>query len=547
MRKALLIFAAMLLCISALMAQHVGIEKSEEFDEPKAGWNRLMQLKNGNTLFFHSTRKDGIEVTVYNKQRKLIATTSLDSKLWDIDKLKKTKIEALYEINGEPVLFVIQADDKVPTLYRMCLNPNTGAVTKEDELGHLGKTSIWAGYAMAFGGVDASDMIVEKDPNSDCYAVIYFNGFAHNSSERIKVVHYDGTHKVLNTAYYESPGHKFKYLRFIGCVVDGSKRVFVTTYGHNGNTSDVAARIIVSKLNLGDSNFVHNQLNFSEDFDNTQSVMLYNHNNNTIQLLTLTLANSKHKFMSSKTTKSYLTLLSYLDPETLELKGVKPLQGQKVVAYGRKKIDKEYEFKGLPTQMIINSDNTTTVLSEEMEIVIVRSQHTTRTNTILRDIAVSELSDTGAEVRGYAITKYHYADGAFSNLYMAKRGKGTFTYPSKSKKPSSNDFFSFDYISAPKGHYVIFNDLPRNAEKEESDDSRKKVAAASPTNTMCYRMDGDKIEKSYLFGEPEGKKESTFCNIRSSCYSNEFNTYATIIVEREGRRKSSKIAWVTFD
>jgi hypothetical protein len=240
MKKPLLILTAILLCITSLFAQQTAIEKSEEFDEPAYGWNKLLQMKNGNTMFFHGTRKNGVEVTVYDSKRKQIASKEMETKLCDLDNMKKAKIIGLYEIAGEAVIFIVQADDRVPTLYRIRVNASTGDIIKEDELGQLPKTSMWQGYAMVFGGVDASDMIVEKDPNSDCYAVIIFNGFAHNRSERIRVLHYDGSHKIINHAFYESPGGKFKYLRFIGAAVDGNKRVFVTTYGHNGNTSDIA-------------------------------------------------------------------------------------------------------------------------------------------------------------------------------------------------------------------------------------------------------------------------------------------------------------------
>src|ERR1035437_532959 len=114
--KKIAILVAMLLQICTLSAQQFHIEKSEGFEEPEFGWNKLLQLKNGNTFYFHSTRKDGIEVTVYNKQRKQIASRTLESNLWDAGKMKQAKILGLHEINGQPVLFVMQGDDRQPTL-----------------------------------------------------------------------------------------------------------------------------------------------------------------------------------------------------------------------------------------------------------------------------------------------------------------------------------------------------------------------------------------------------------------------------------------------
>jgi hypothetical protein len=215
MRKIAFLFLAFIAGYGSLTAQQFHIEKSVEFDEPEYGWNKLLQLKNGNTFFFHSTKKEGIEVAVYNKARKLVSTKTLESNLWEVRKMKSSKIVGLYEINGEPVIFVVQAEDGMPTLFRMRINGNTGAIVNEAKLGHLPKVSIGMAYAMAFGHLDASDIIVEKDPYTDCYATIFFNTQARDRSERIKVVHYDGTHKIIGQSFYESPNHAFKYLRYM--------------------------------------------------------------------------------------------------------------------------------------------------------------------------------------------------------------------------------------------------------------------------------------------------------------------------------------------
>jgi hypothetical protein len=546
MKKPIFVLFTFLFYAVALTAQQFHIEKSAEFDEPDYGWNKLLQLKNGNTFFFHSTKKEGIELVVYGKNRKIIGKRTLISKLWDVGKMKKSLIRGLYEINGEPVLFVAQADGLEPTLYRMRLNPNTGFISKEDELGSLPKVSPFAGYAVTFGGVDVSDIVIEKDPKSDCYAVIFFNGFAHDKDERIRVLHFDSTHKKINEAYYESPNGMFKYLRYIGAVVDGSKRVYLTTYGYNAaRGGDELSRIIVSRLNAGEKEFKHNVLDFSEDFDETQSIMLYNHSNNKIQLLTLSLTKKKRNFLTQTTTSYYLVLLSYLDPETLSLLGVKPLVGEKVNAYGVSNIDKDYEFSGLPQQMLINGDNTTTILSETVNI----EAHGNSTKTILGPIGISELSDTGAELKGYAINKRQQPEGTFPKLYISSRSKGIFSYPQKIGFSSGNvnQYLSYDYVNTEKGRYVVFNDLPVNAEKDENEEKRKTVTYVSGTNAMCYKLDEGKMEKFYLFGDPSDKNNSVFCNIEASDFNRSINTYATIIIQRDGRDKQARVAWVTFE
>jgi len=571
MKKRFLCLLAATLTIGHVFAQQstqFKIEKSEEFDEPDYGWNKIMQLKNGNTLFFHSTKKDGIDIVVYNSQRKQIATETLESNRWDVRKMRQSKVVGLYEINNEPVLFLVQADEHKPTLYRMRLNANTGKVIKEDVLGALPKQGLKEGYAMAFGNVDMPDIIVEKDPYSDCYAVVFFDGMSPNRNTRIKMTHYDGTHKVLNTAYYDSPDGKYKYLRYIGAAVDGSKRAFVAAYGYNGKADeDTNPTVIVSRINAGEAKFSHSLIKVSNDFNDTKSVMLFNKNTNKIQLMTLTYAKGRSDVANDvyfgsispnyvyKKQLSCISLLNYIDPESLNVVSVKPLMCTRVESYGQQNIDKEYEFDGVPQNMILNKDNTTTILMEELASVkkhhagrSMMSMGTTTYTTQLGPIGISELSDTGAEMNGYAISKLQQAQGKLPILYMSGRAKGIFAYPMNNvaQKSDQNQFLSYDYINTDKGHYVIFNELPGNAERGEEDEKRKMVKSVSTTNTICYKLTDPKMEKTFLFGEPDGKKESTFCYIESSDYNKEIGTYATMIVERDGRSKQARIAWITF-
>jgi hypothetical protein len=60
-------------------------------------------------------------------------------------------------------------------------------------------------------------------------------------------------------------------------------------------------------------------------------------------------------------------------------------------------------------------------------------------------------------------------------------------------------------------------------------------------------LNDPKMDKFFLFGQPDDKHSSTFCYIESSHYNKETKTYATMIVERDGRDKQARIAWVTFE
>jgi len=546
MKNTLLIVFALLFGITTVKAQPK-IETSTSFDEPEDGWNKLIQMKNGNTLFFHFTKKEGIDVTVYDKSRNQIATKEITSELWEPKKMKTSVVEGLYEINGQAVIFLQQTLDRTPTLFRLIFDANTGELLKEKKLGTIPKYGAFAGYAMVFGGVDASDFYVEKDPNSDCYAVVLFNGFAHESGERIKVVHYNGMHKKISSAYYDSPEGQFKYLRYIGMTVDGEKSVHICAYGFNSKTdeSGADARVIVSKLNGGDSTFTHKLLDFTDDFRDTKAVMKYNKGTGMIELMTLTFLKSKHK------TNYYLPLISYIDPETLFITSSQVLTTKKASDYMQAHLDNTDGYNGLPQDMIINNDNSTTILYEEQsqQVIYNHTGGVSSTSTTLGNIGIAELDNKGTEKQGYAILKKQHATGLFDPLYLSHKGKGIWSYRGGGgfMKLNNNAFLSFDYVNTDKNRYIIFNDYPSNFERGEDVKKRKEVTTISGANTIYYRLHNGEFDKDYLFGTPSSDDQSNFCYVESSDFNKETNTYATLLMSRDGRKKEAKIAWVTFN
>ena len=191
--------------------------------------------------------------------------------------------------------------------------------------------------------------------------------------------------------------------------------------------------------------------------------------------------------------------------------------------------------------MIINSDRSTTLLMEEKKII--ETGHISFNQ--LGAAGIDEISENGDEIRGYAIDKKQRASEGFPIFHMAERNNGAFMY-NTGGSIKNDEFLSYFYIESPSGRYVLFNDIPDNVNKDEDETKRKQVFGVSATNTICFKLNGDKIDKSYLFGEPDDKHSATFSYIQSSDYNKETSTYATLIVEKDGRDKSARVAWVKF-
>lgn len=557
MKKVLFVLIAALAIASSVLAQQYKIEKSAGFEEPESGWSKVQQLKNGNTIFLHIENKEGMLIVVYDASRKEISRKSIKSNLWDADRFNDAAIAGIYEINGDAVLFLVQVDKELKlSIYRIQISAATGDIIKEDVAGCFPPEK---SYKRSNVANIYSQIMVEKDPASDCYAII-LKKLPANTTEYLRVLHYSGSHELLNDTYYAPEKGDFSSLYYIGCAVDGDKRVIIVTSAETTTLTDTTKGLLISCLKRGEKKFQHKLTEFPQDLDGSDAVMRYNPSANIVQLITYTFLKSKRKFNilldKTTTTTTYLTLMFYLDPEALAITKVKALNGEKINEYAHKKIDPEYSFGGAPQQLIINEDNSATVIFEEVQTqTITRSNNygsssVVREDTYIGAFGISELSDTGSELRGYAINKKQMTQGILPKFYIAQRSKGVYMPPPRyygfHNTFHFSQFTSTDYIITQGGRYAIFNDLPVNFEKSENEKKRKLMNSVSESNTICCKLGDGNIDKFYLFGEPKGY-ETIYCYITSSDYNHLKKSYATLLVEHIGRKKEAKIAWVTFE
>lgn len=548
MRKALLLICLLAVSAVTVYAQSPKIEISAPFDEPDDGWNKLLQVKNGNTLFFHFSKK-GIAVVVYDKSRKIASEQTITSELWEARKLRGSTINGLYEINGEAVLFLTQIVDRSVTLYRLRINTSTGTLIEEKVISSIEQYKAGARWAMIYGGVDPNGFYVEKDPLSDAYAVVSVNSFAHESGERIKLSLYNGTHQELSKLFYGAPG-SFKYIKFISMAVN-DKEAILCAYGFNTEASGGKdSKIILSRVKNRESAFEHQLLDFTDDFRATTGIMQYNPGSHMVQLLTLTLTSSKSQFFTGKTTSYYLPLLSYIDPETLSIAFTKPVLCEKAGEYIATHFNNKEAYSGVPQNMVINKDYSTTIITEELTQKTLTDSRTGAVmsqQTALGNIGISEMDNAGVEKEGYGITKSQLSNGLIASFNQAEKTKGIWTYQQVAMMQAKNNhFLSFDYVSTEKNKYILFNDVTENFEKSDKE-KKKTIIGISDCNTLCYKLGDNKVEKAYLFGKPKDDDHNMFCYIQSSNYMKETNTYATLTVERNRRDKQSRIIWATFE
>jgi hypothetical protein len=544
MKKVLYIALSLLTLGADLVAQPV-VDKSEVFSEPLSeGYTKILMLKNGNTFYLHYGGKKGIEVMVWDKNKQKVASTKIEGENWEPSHIRSVRVCGTYEINGEPVMFLAYRDASLdpPMLIRVRIHPETGELIKEDVVGKLPKIKFMdALFSSEYELMQ--EIYVEKDPESDYYAVIFFNRYGKKPSDRIKVQHFDGDHKLLNFGYYSVPNPNFKKLTYIGGLVDGDKRVFISTYGAE-TSKGKNANVFIGCLRKDDSAIVNKPLQFTEDFANTHSDMAYDRTNNTIILLTNTFAKSR----ASK--NAMVSFLSYINADDLTLKGVNNVGNQKTNEYAHNTLGIDMDYSGLPQKLVLNNDNTVTVLQEEMTYATIkrRSGATMAEYTYLGNIGITEIGSDGKEKSGFTMMKSQLYVGHTDAMYMADIRKGLWTnHYFARKNVNDNQFMSYEYIHTPKCNYVLFCDNPKNDKKKETQKKRKLAAEVDHVNTICYTLKDGVATRSYLFGEPAGKNKTVACYIGASHYNQRNSTYTTVVSEQRGRKYDSRIAWIHFD
>lgn len=541
-------------CLQFSFAQVKKVEYSTPFEEPVKGSYKVLQLTNGSTFFFTFNNEDGIAVTVYKPDRKLASRKVLSTTKWEPKQMKNATMEGIYEIGGQPVLFLQFLIDREPILYRIQLHPENGSIAKLDEIGRLPKYSLISGYAMAFGEVDPEDFIVEKDPYSDAYAVVHYNSFSKESDKRIELVHYaveNGEHVEINRSYYDA--QNFKYTNYIGMTVNGDKAVHLAAYGYNTESNGGKdSRVIISRIRRGERAFTNVNLEFTDDFKKTEGLMNYNPETGMIQLMTLTLIEGKRENFT-------MVLINYIDPESLQIVKKIPLPMSELNAYTKTKQIGDYwddvEFKHIPVNMILNNDNTTTILLEEKDESYINSSST---KVEFGRIGVITLDNAGKATDAYALKKFQIATGHNTGrLYHAKRGKGLWSYTTHRGMtmytPDDNrSYYSFGYINTTANNtYIIYNDNPDNYLNGVvlTDNKKIKPIKAVSESVATYRkvINNMKIESALLYGRNSSDDQTAFCNVESAHFRKETGVYASLMVKRNKKEKKAYIAWVTFE
>ncbi|MRG46974.1 hypothetical protein GFS24_17765 [Chitinophaga sp. SYP-B3965] len=209
-------------------AQFVSIADGPEFNEPEKGAAKIIQLKNGNTVYLHF--REGINLQLYNAAHQRIQDKNIPT-------AHTENINAVFETQGDVVVFASERENKHPVLYRLILDGKDGTLKKEEVVLRLDQLILTN---------PARDFNIEKDPYSEYYAIRTWL----NEELGSEIIHYGPDHAVLSRGVFDKETVGVFYHGFTDMVVLGDKAVCILASNFN-----VENRVELLTLEKGSSAF----------------------------------------------------------------------------------------------------------------------------------------------------------------------------------------------------------------------------------------------------------------------------------------------------
>lgn len=517
MKSVSLLFVA-LFCWTCISAQPFPIAYSEPFEEPR-GSIELLQCSDGKTVLLSITSGD-IRLRIFDKDHKQIADQRTEHNKWSERKSSAATYKGIYEVGDHLVMFFTMLyRDNMLALHRLVFSPTSGQMVKTDEITRIPTRR---NYSYELDEFVSNDFYIAQDPVSKHYAVLMFEGYTENKADRVKVQVYGTDNNLLREATLRNTESE-RFVRYAGMdMYNGDVFLAINDFNpKNKKKQDVPIHVSIWKN--GTDAFIAETITGMPCNKESMTRVKYNPGTNLLHLVTHTITDSESKMGFNKTTyiRYYVTGLITVDPANLKVISIVPYRTPKADAYTRQKLGDRRGFNGTQPELRFTHNNALVWVGSENRSYT-KGNHSW---TAQAQMGVSYLDNNGVEVDAYVVRTPELTGMSFS------AGTGVFTH---------------EFVSTPSGDYVIYNDLPENFKLTERQQPNR-ITTISDANTVVLRMADGKVEKQYLFGEPENKKSSNFSRTAHAVFDKKTGTYVTFMVRNREGKKTGHIAWVDMN
>ncbi|MBV8255330.1 MAG: hypothetical protein JO154_22205 [Chitinophaga sp.] len=538
-----------LLSYGTIIAQQPEIALSAGFADPGEEVCKLLLMENGSTMFFHFSPKNGINTTVYDAEHKVVSTVNNQISSFNASRLKNVFFRGMYDMNGQAVLFLVRYQRKSSTLYRFTFNGKTGKLAEEKIVDDVARSP------MILGIKGMPDYCVKKDPASGYYAVASLNLNENYGKGQIKVTHYAPDHHVIHQATYTTPEQQFKYLRLKDMYVHGADYVFLTTLGIN-ISFPAHGKVFITRISKEHDTVAEKYVELGKLLAEPLIGIKYNPANQLLYMLTAVGGrNPWQESVMNSAEGGMLLKMHTVNPTTMEISPEASITHPALSTYAKANLKYRDPYRGIIQDFRLHKDGSVTVMQEELHISKDTSarldegvEFSGAGSTTFGDIGIFRVNAEGKELPGsYAIAKSQHTHHWINPYLIYRRPEIAWNYyPAVHLAGVYNDnYCSYDYLEANDKSYIVYNDYPININRKTEDHRKKRLLQSlKPANTVLAWFDGEKVQRMYLFGDPEGEHIAQYSRIDMITRGAGDSSFVTLMVERKGSQREAHIAWV---
>jgi hypothetical protein len=534
MKKITLIFLISLFSVLSIHAQRTDLVYSAEKNAEKDfSTYKIEILNNGNTANIGLNAGVGFFCTLYDANKKTIAHTIVPTTF----EIKVSVMKSVFEVNNEIVVFILSSLNDVPILSRYIFDGVSGKLKKEEIVLSKPVTSkIKVMSPSQYANMIPPDFFIQKDPNSDYYAVGYFDYWATDINKKIEVIHYSPTHEIVSKAYLANPEIKYLKLHHAALYVNGGKSVILSSYLYNLKDDKIKeneACFYISELKAGTTNFRSLKALETAYYHKGEALFIFNKVTNKVQLISVIWVNDE-----KGKNGGYNIVSQTLNVETLALTGTINLYSNKLDAAYMAAYSGQH-YRGFPQHYSVNSKGNILILSQ-------MATYEELGTAQLSEIGISSWTPAGKDTYG---TLIHYINtqGTKTKSFIYARGlNGQYAY--------GNYFDEYvemyvGLISGKSNSYLFFNNT---VERFEMGDKPpiiwNSVSSRKPKFTsFVYTLnDEGVVSKEYIFGKPTSETDAKYCRFNTADYDPATGLYAVIVVDRIKGKKTVSVLWMNL-
>ena len=547
------LYVSLLACIviSNCYARENKYDLSAPTDLSETGVNKVLCMKNGNTMLFHFEPARKINVIVFDSLHKEIANTKEPCKVLDILTLEHVVFKGIYDINGEAVMFFDQDHNGKHELVRLRYNAKNGMLIEEKLI------------AESQSEDKRMQFFVMKNKDNDNYSILFCTDKRHPKECDIFIVFFDAHHKSIREIQLPVDRKKFDYLRVIDAESQPNGTLISLALAKttvNGLTTDMEPDTHMSAvydhfmqyfyIPKDSSSAKTGIVSLSTGVFAQYAAYTYNHFASALNLLVYSYKPIDTRFGTHEVTGGMSRDLFFRFNEDDFSIGLNDIKNTMANDFYKQNAGVDKNFIGVPLTMFTNENGLTTLISETHTTYGVAE---TRVRYNYEDyfgtIAVTQVDDNGNELWGavlplsqYYKSYQHYLD---VNA-IAKRWQNQPLFEDMPSQVYNRQFIGINAYCREKNYYIVYNDYNKNFGNSLKNPGDT-VYSFNTTNTCYYKMNRKKeITKHHLFGEPiTDEYKCSF--IEGADFDESRGIYASLVQYKKGDEISLRMAWSHLD